>query len=83
MTDKVQKTEPTEAGEQMLTHGVPPVTLAERLSFMAARPSQPKRNPHAQQKPCDLGLFDEVQRNQIDLIDVLNSTPTAPNDQPK
>lgn len=81
--DKVQKTETTEAGEQMLTHGVPPVNLAERLSFMAARPSQPKCNPHAQQKPCDLGLFDEVQRNQIDLIDVLNSTPTPPNDQPK
>ncbi|MCP4079878.1 MAG: hypothetical protein GY743_06490 [Planctomycetaceae bacterium] len=38
---------------------------------MANRPLQPKRNPNAQQKPCDIGLFDEVSRNQIDLLDYL------------
>jgi hypothetical protein len=41
---------------------------------MALRPIAPKRNPNAQQTPCDLGLFDEVRRNQIDLVDFLNST---------
>jgi len=42
--------------------------------MIALRPIAPKRNPNAQQKPCDLGLFDDVERNQIDLVDFLNST---------
>lgn len=68
------QTEPTEAGEQTVVRGVRPVTLRDRLAVMAARPMLPKRNPNAQQKPCDHGLFDEVARDQIDLIDFLNST---------
>ncbi|MEX0343335.1 MAG: hypothetical protein AB3N20_00320 [Rhizobiaceae bacterium] len=67
--------EPTEAGEQTLVCGVRPVTLRDRLTVMAARPMLPKRNPNARQKPCDHGLFDEAARDQIDLIDFLNSTP--------
>lgn len=74
MSDHTQKTEATEAGEQMLAHGVQPVTVRDRLTLMASRPMQPTRNPHAGQKPCDLGLFDEVGRNQIDLIDFLKTT---------
>ncbi len=63
--------ERTEAGEQTLVSGVRPVTLRDQLTVMANRPLQPKRNPNAQQKPCDLGLFDEVSRNQADLLDYL------------
>jgi len=65
------QTEHTEAGEQTLVSGVRPVTLRDQLAVMANRPVQPKRNPNAQQKPCDVGLFDEVSRKQIDLLDYL------------
>ena len=77
-------TEPTEQGEQMLVAGVVPVTLRDRLTLMALRPMAPRRNPNASQKPCDHGLFDEVQRDQIDLIDFLNACPTTNlNPEPK
>ncbi len=71
---KKQATETTDAGEQMLVSGVQPVTLCDRLAAMAARPMLPRCNPNARQKPCNLGLFDEAARDQIDLIDFLNST---------
>jgi len=70
-------TEPTEQGEQMLVAGVAPVTLSDRLTLIALRPMAPRRNPNASQKPCDHGLFDEVRRDQIDLIDFLNASPTT------
>ena len=77
-------TEPTEQGEQMLFAGVAPVTTRDRLTLMALRPMAPRRNPNASQKPCDHGLFDEVQRDQIDLIDFLNACPTTNlNPEPK
>ena len=73
------KTEQTEVGVQTLMCGVRPVTLGENLTARTFHPMAPKRNPNAQQRPCDLGLFDEVGRAQIDLIDFINSpqTPTA------
>ena len=67
--------EPTEIGEQTLVTGVRPVTLGERLALRAAAPIAPRRNPDARQKPCDLGLFDEVGRAQTDLVDLLKATP--------
>lgn len=77
-----QMTEPTEQGEQMLVAGVAPVTIRDRLTLMALRPMAPRRNPNASQKPCDHGLFDEVRRDQVDLIDFLNASPT-PNHNPE
>ncbi|MCB1417913.1 MAG: hypothetical protein KDJ74_02470 [Notoacmeibacter sp.] len=70
-------TEPTEQGEQMLVAGVAPVTIRDRLTLMALRPIAPRRNPNASQKPCDHGLFDEVRRDQIDLIDFLDACPST------
>ena len=67
----------TEIGEQTLVIGVRPVTLADRLALRAAAPIAPRRNPDAQQKPCDLGLFDEVGRAQTDLVDLLKATPPS------
>ncbi len=67
-------TEQTEAGEQLLASGIQPIAPHDRLALMALRPIAPKRNPDALQQPCDLGLFDDVERNQIDLVDFLNST---------
>ena len=63
-----RKYEPTEVGAQSLIDGVRPVTLGEKLTARTAHPMTPKRNPHAGQKPCDHGLFDEVGRAQIDLL---------------
>lgn len=80
MTRKTPKlqSEDTEVGVQTLINGVCPVTLGERLTARTFHPMTPKRNPSAEQKPCDLGLFDEVGRAQIDLLDLINlSTPTG------
>jgi hypothetical protein len=66
-------TEPTEAGAQRLVPGVRPVTLRDRLDLLARQPMAPRRNPKAEQKPCDHGLFDEAARHQIDLIDLIRA----------
>lgn len=65
------QTEQTEVGEQTLMTGVRPITLADRLQAMSAQPMRPRRNPNAEQKPPDIGLFDEVGRSQLDLCDLL------------
>ncbi|MEO0419455.1 MAG: hypothetical protein AAF249_11350 [Pseudomonadota bacterium] len=67
------ETERTEAGEQVLVEGVRPITLGDRLAARAAAPITPKRNPNAEQKPCDLGLFDKAARDQLDLIDAVRA----------
>lgn len=66
-----RETEPTDVGDQTLIDGVRPITLRDRLTIMASQPMTPKRNPHAPQKQCDHGLFDEVGRVQIDLCDLI------------
>ena len=66
-----RETEQTEVGEQWLVDGVRPISLRERLEAMTEHPMVPRRHPGAAQKACDIGLFDEVGRAQIDLFDVL------------
>ena len=66
-----RKYEPTDVGEQSLIDGLRPVTLGEKLTAQTAHPMTPKRNAFAVQKPCDHGLFDEVGRAQIDLLDLI------------
>ena len=63
--------ERTENGEQTLIDGVQPVTLGEELTARTNHPMRPKRNPTAPQKSCDIGLFDEVSRAQLDLCDFI------------
>ena len=58
------ETEATDQGEQKLIHGVHPVSMKARLNVLAAHPLAPTKL----QKPCDLGLFDEVARNQLDMF---------------
>ena len=65
--------EATQLGEQSLIEGVRPITLGEKLTARTAHPITPKRNPNAEQKPCDHGLFDEVGRAQIDLLDLIST----------
>ena len=58
------ETEATDQGEQKLIHGVHPVSMKARLNVLAAHPMASTKL----QKPCDLGLFDEVARNQLDMF---------------
>ena len=67
------ETEATDAGEQTLVPGVRPVTLRDRLEDRMAAPMTPRRNPYAVQRPLDIGLFDEAARNQLDLMDLIQS----------
>ena len=73
MTQSARKYEATDVGSQSLIDGVRPVTLGEKLTARTAHPITPKRNPNAEQKPCDHGLFDEVGRAQIDLLDLISN----------
>ena len=65
--------EETEVGAQSLIEGVRAVTLGEKLTARTSHPMTPKRNASAVQKPCDHGLFDEVGRAQIDLLDFISN----------
>jgi hypothetical protein len=58
------ETEATALGPQTLVPGVRPVSMKARLEALAAHPLEPKRL----QKPCDIGLFDDVARNLMDLF---------------
>jgi hypothetical protein len=57
-------TEATIQGQQTLVLGVRPVSMKARLEVLAAHPLGSDRL----QKPCDIGLFDDVARNQMDLF---------------
>jgi hypothetical protein len=65
-------TEVTDQGEQRLILGVHPVSMKARLCVLAAHPLAPTKL----QKPCNIGLFDEVARNQLDMF----STSPKPKD---
>ena len=64
------ETEATAIGPQALVPGVRPVSMKARLEALAAHPLGSDRL----QKPCDIGLFDDVARNQMDLFSA-NSQP--------
>ena len=73
-------TETTPQGKQIVAPGVRPITLRDRLAVRAALSMTPRRNPNARQKPCNVGLFDEAARNQLDMIDLIRAaTRGAPN----
>ena len=79
MTDFANLTEITPEGEQTVAPGVAPITLADRLAWRAATPLQPTQP----QKPCDHGLFDALERNQLDLIEFLRVADSAASTSPK
>ena len=54
----------TEQGPQTLVPGVRPITTRERLQTLIDAPLLPRRA----QKPCNVGLFDEDARNQLDFF---------------
>ena len=58
------ETEATDQGEQKLIHGVHPVSMKARLNVLAAHPLAPTKL----QKLCNLGLFDEMAKNQLDMF---------------
>ena len=65
-------TEATVQGQQVLVHGVRPVSMKARLEVLAAHPLGSNRL----QKPCDIGLFDDVARNQMELFSINKPKPT-------
>ncbi len=58
------ETEATDQGEQALVPGVRPITQGERLALLMDAPLVPRR----EQKPLNIGLFDEDARRQFDLF---------------
>jgi hypothetical protein len=66
------ETEATHLGPQTLVPGVRPVSMKTRLEALAAHPLVSQRL----QKPCDIGLFDDCSRNQMDLFSANNPNPT-------
>ena len=63
-------TEVTVQGQQVLVPGVRPVSMKARLEVLAAHPLGSNRL----QKPCDIGLFDEVAQNQMELFSANSPT---------
>lgn len=61
---KHRHTAHTDLGKQHLLPGVSPVSRRAKLQVLAAMPL----SPHCRQYPCDIGLFDEVARAQLDLF---------------
>lgn len=49
--------------DQTVMPGVAPVTMSERLTWLAAQPMQPA----AKQRPLDVGFWDPM-RNQIEMF---------------
>ena len=66
-------TEATVQGQQVLVLGVRPVSMKVRLEVLAAHPLGSNRL----QKPCDIGLFDDVARNQMELFSAAKLNPTS------
>jgi hypothetical protein len=56
--------ETTPQGEQMLIHGVLPITCHARLQARMQAPLE----PHCRQKPLNIGLWDADARNQLELF---------------
>jgi hypothetical protein len=67
------ETEATTLGPQTLVPGVRPVSMKARIEVLAAHPLVSQRL----QKPCDIGLFDDVARSQMDLFSTNNPNPTT------
>ena len=57
-------TEETEPGTQYLLGDVAPISQRQRLEALFHIPTLPR----VRQKPCDIGLFDEYSRRQIELF---------------
>ena len=62
-----RRKQPVRVGEpdpaQIVMPGVQPVSLGERLQFLAQLPMQPRRA----QKPLDVGFWDAM-RNQLEMF---------------
>jgi len=61
--------ETTPEGEQTLVPGIRPITQRDRLDLLMAAPLVPRR----EQKPLNIGLFDEAARAQGDILDFIRA----------
>ncbi len=51
------------APDQIMIAGIVPVSMGERLGWLAAQPMQPRR----EQRPLDIGFWDPM-RDQIEMF---------------
>jgi hypothetical protein len=58
------QSETTPEGEQTLVPGVRPITTRDRIDLAMAAPLRAAK----QQKPMNIGLFDDDARNQLSLF---------------
>ena len=49
--------------DQIMIVGIAPVSMGERLGWLAAQPMQPRREQH----PLDVGFWDPM-RNQLEMF---------------
>jgi len=61
--------ETTPEGEQTLAPGIRPITQRERLRLLMSAPLAARR----EQKPPNIGLFDEDARAQLDFLDFIRA----------
>jgi len=63
------ETEVTDHGEQVLIPDIKPITPSECLVLMMDAPLVPRR----EQKPLNIGLFDQDGRAQLDILDFIRA----------
>ncbi len=63
------ETEVTDQGEQGLIPEIKPITQRDRLDLLVNAPLVPRR----EQKPLNIGLFDEDSRAQLDFLDFIRA----------
>ncbi len=62
-------TEATAEGEQTLVPGIRPITQRERIEALMTAPLTARR----EQRPLNIGLFDEDGRAQRDILDFIHA----------
>jgi len=63
------QSEPTPEGEQTLVLGIRPITQRERIEALMTAPLTAR----GEQKPLNIGLFDQDGRAQLDILDFIRA----------
>ncbi len=70
----ILNSEAIESGIQYLMPDIAPITQNDRIAQKCSAPMM----ANCEQHPCDIGLFDIIQHNQIDLLDYLRTEHHSP-----
>ena len=69
LTPEGLQIEATPEGEQILVPGIRPITQRERIEVLMSAPLAAR----CEQKPLNVGLFDEDGRAQLDMLDFIRA----------